>query len=145
MSSLDHFQENSFHVFFETTAKNYISNRKKAVRLRQSREISYDAVANYEEFLPVHNDTYCKYQKIFFVMDIAVSIENEMLGECLQYVVPSRRNVILLSFFAGYSNSRIARLLKVSNTTVAYRLRVGLQELKEQMERRKQCEEACSV
>lgn len=44
--------------------------------------------------------------------------------------MPNKRAVLLLSFFKNYSDSEVARELKVSSTTVARRKKKALDELR---------------
>ena len=91
--------------------------------------------------LPSEDDTYSTYHKVFYVKDIEITVTKEFVGEALQCILPSLRNVLLLSFFGGYNDTQIAKILKISNPTVAYRRRKAMERLKEEMEARLNAEE----
>ena len=57
-----------------------------------------------------------------------------MIGEALQFIVPSKRAVLLLSYFAGYSDKDIARVLGITSASVARRKKSALDRLRELME-----------
>ncbi len=145
MNDFVKYQENAFNLFYGETARNFVYDEMEAMLRKQSREVNYEFLADIEDYIPAHHDSYCFFEKMFYVKNISVVVKDEMLADCLQYIVPNRRNVILLSFFGGYNKSRIAEILNISNPTVAYRLDVGMKEMKELILRRKVHEEKSSI
>lgn len=77
-----------------------------------------------------YEDQYGLYCRTYYVHDITVDIHNEDIGEAIQYIMPNKRAVLLLSFFKNYNDSEVARELKVSPTTVARRKKKALDELR---------------
>ena len=59
-----------------------------------------------------------------------VVVTNETVGEALKYIMPNKRAVLLLSFFMDYRDSEIARTLRITNSTVSYRKKQALKQLK---------------
>ena len=57
-----------------------------------------------------------------------------MLGEALHYILPNKRAVLLLSFFGGYNDIDISRLLGISLTSVARRKSSALIRLRALLE-----------
>ena len=53
----------------------------------------------------ISQDRYATYSKRYRVKGIDVTIENEEIGEALQYILPNQRAVLLLSFFKEYTAS----------------------------------------
>ncbi len=145
MSDFIKYQENTFNRFYGKTAKNFVRNEMEAMLKKKSREVNYEFLADIEDQIPAHYDSYCFYEQTYYVKDIPIVVRDELLADCLQYIVPNRRNVILLSFFGGYNKSRIAEILHISNPTVAYRLDVGMKEMKELILRRNACEKKGSL
>ena len=47
-----------------------------------------------------------------------------------QLIMPNKRAVLLLSFFMDYRDSDIARTLRITNSTVSYRKKQALKQLK---------------
>lgn len=76
-------------------------------------------------------DFYTLYCKTFFVKGMPINVYDQALGDVLQHLTPQRRDVILLSFFLGYSDSEIARILHISSHTVNDRRNAALRRLRE--------------
>lgn len=81
----------------------------------------------------VTTDRYSLYSRTFYVQDIAIDVHNEEIGEALQFIVPKKRSVLLLSYFMEYCDSDIAKILEVSVPTVARRKKAALSELRDLM------------
>lgn len=79
-------------------------------------------------------DTYITYSRTYKVKGIDVTVTDERIGEAIQYIMPNQRAVLLLSFFKEYSDMDIARLMKISHKTVAYRKEMAMQKLKALLE-----------
>lgn len=75
-------------------------------------------------------DTYVTYERVYRVKGIEVIVRDERIGEALQFVLPNQRAVLLLSFFRDYCDMEIARLLKISHKTVAYRKKIAMNRLR---------------
>ena len=71
-------------------------------------------------------DAYVTYSRTYKVKGIDVTITDERIGEAIQFIMPNQRAVLLLSFFKEYSDMDIARLMKISHKTVAYRKKIAM-------------------
>ena len=78
------------------------------------------------------DDTYnlSHYEKVYYVNGTKVIVRNETLGEALKFIMPNKRAVLLLSYFMDYRDSDIARTLRITNSTVSYRKKQALKQLK---------------
>lgn len=141
MSDFEQFHVNNFDQFCKTLLKNEAKNAWRAINKQRDREITAGTAEDMAWLLPSEDDTYSTYHKVFYVKDIEITVTKEFVGEALQYILPSLRNVLLLSFFGGYNDTQIAKILKISNPTVAYRGRKAMERLKEEMEARLNAEE----
>lgn len=141
MSDFEQFHVNNFDQFCKTLLKNETKNAWRAINKQRDREITAGTAEDMAWLLPSEDDTYSTYHKVFYVKDIEITVTKEFVGEALQYILPSLRNVLLLSFFGGYNDTQIAKILKISNPTVAYRRRKAMERLKEEMEARLNAEE----
>ena len=63
-----------------------------------------------------------------------ITVRDKYLGEALQYIIPQKRAVILLSYFEGYNDTEVANILGVSPTSIARRKKSALMRLRELME-----------
>ncbi len=141
MSDFEQFHVNNFDQFCKILLKNEAKNAWRAINKQRDREITAGTAEDMAWLLPSEDDTYSTYHKVFYVKDIEITVTKEFVGEALQYILPSLRNVLLLSFFGGYNDTQIAKILKISNPTVAYRRRKAMERLKEEMEARLNAEE----
>lgn len=80
------------------------------------------------------HDTYTLYSKTFYVKNQPIVVRDKHLGEALQYIIPQKRAVILLSFFDGCNDTEVANILGVSPTSIARRKKSALIRLRELME-----------
>ena len=80
------------------------------------------------------DDNYIFYSRTYHVKSIPITVRDRMLGEALQYIVPNKRAVLLLSFFGGYNDIDISRLLGISLTSVARRKSSALIRLRALLE-----------
>lgn len=141
MSDFEQFHVNNFDQFCKILLKNEAKNAWRAINKQRDREITAGTAEDMAWLLQSEDDTYSTYHKVFYVKDIEITVTKEFVGEALQYILPSLRNVLLLSFFGGYNDTQIAKILKISNPTVAYRRRKAMERLKEEMEARLNAEE----
>ena len=128
------YQENAFDAFCKTVIRNKSIDAHRELAVRASREVPISALASEELLALSAEDAYQHYRKVFPVGKYMVHVCNEDLGETLQYIVPQRRDVLLLYYFLGYSEPQIARLLQTSPATVSYRRKAGLKRLKDLLE-----------
>ena len=124
------YHEASFDAFckkvIKTLTADYyrMENRKKQLGLIEEAYAYLCKESLYAE------DQYRLYSRTYYVHDIIVDIHNEDIGEAIQFIMPHKRAVLLLSYFMNYSDSEIARELKISCTTVARRKKTALNELR---------------
>ena len=74
------------------------------------------------------------YSRTYYVKEQPIVVRDKNLGEALQYIIPQKRAVILLSYFAGYNDTEVANILGVSPTSIARRKKSALLRLRELLE-----------
>lgn len=128
---LQKYHVHAFDAFCKRVIKNASIDAKRLYW--RNKEISSDdeMLAKYVKSLRTA-DTYNlkAYEKIFYVNGIKIVVNDEALGEALKYIMPNKRAILLLSYFKDYRDSDIARLLKITNSTVSYRKKQALIQLK---------------
>ena len=72
--------------------------------------------------------------RCFDVRGISLVVRDEAMGECLQYIPPNKRSVLLLSYFAEYSDTKIANHLGIPKAAVHYRKKDAIKRLCAMME-----------
>lgn len=128
------YHEASFDAFCKKVIKHAAADAHRMRERKKIREVGFDdPMADYLQYIQVE-DKYTTYCKTFYVDDIPVAVTNELIGEALQFIVPGKRAVLLLSYFMEYSDTEIAKELHISNSTVKYRKQAGINRLKELME-----------
>ena len=92
-----------------------------------------DPMIAYIHSIQTHN-TYTLYSRRNYVKEQPIVVRDKNLGEALQYIIPQKRAVILLSYFAGYNDTEVANILGVSPTSIARRKKSALLRLRELLE-----------
>lgn len=128
---LEQYHECSFDAFSKKTIRNLSVDAKRLYW--RNIEISSDdeMLAKYVKSLKTE-DTYDlrAYEKIYYVNGIKVVVKDETVGEALKYIIPNKRAILLLSYFMDYRDSEIARTLRITNSTVSYRKKQAIKQLK---------------
>lgn len=133
-AELQTYHEHSFDAFCKKVIKHALADahREKRKQIRSELNID-DPMVAYIHSIQTH-DTYSLYGSTFYVKNLTIHVRDKHLGEALQYIIPNKRSVLLLSYFAGYTDTEIANILGVTPTTVARRKQSGLIRLRELME-----------
>lgn len=128
------FQERTFDVFCKNTIKNLSAYALRTYFNAQKRQQSLDNYMIQEMSSTAIEDVYDTYGRTFTVRGITMVVRDEVMGECLQYIPPDKRSVLLLSYFGECSDTEIAKILGISNATVIYRKKDALRRLRKLME-----------
>ena len=128
------YQEQSFDSFIKTTIRNESANAHNEIASRMKKEVSFSCLSH-DDLQSFQNvDTYHPYRKTYRVRGNIVHVSDPTLGELLQQISPQRREVILLCYYLGFSDSEIGRLLHIDPKTVDYRRNAALRRLRELLE-----------
>ena len=65
-----------------------------------------------------------------------IGIKSDLLAEVLHLLSQKKRDVILLSFFLGMSDTEIARIMCVVNSTIHEHKKKALKLMKSELEKR---------
>lgn len=128
------FQERTFDVFCKNTIKNLSAYALRTYFNAQKKQQSLEDYMIQEISSAVIEDDYHTYGRTFTVRGKTMVVRDEIMGECLQFIPPDKRAVLLLSYFGEYSDTEIARILGISNATVIYRKKDALRRLRKLME-----------
>lgn len=128
------FQEWNFIAFCKKTIKNLSAYAIRTKINSQKRNEFFDDT--YTQQLPsaAMEDDYQTYGRRFDVRGISLVVRDEIMGECLQFIPPNKRAVLLLSFFGECSDAEIAKILGISKASVLYRKNDALRRLRALME-----------
>ena len=131
---LQEYHEHAFDAFCKRVIRNASVDAFRASRRKQNVEMDIDdPMVAYVHSIQTH-DTYTLYSRTYYVKNQAIVVKDKHLGEALQYLIPQKRSVILLSYFAGYNDTEVANILGVSPTSIARRKKSALMRLRELLE-----------
>lgn len=131
---LQEYHEHAFDAFCKRVIRNASVDAFRASKRKQKTEMDIDdPMVAYIHSIQAH-DTYTLYSKTFYVKNKPIVVRDKHLGEALQYIIPQKRAVILLSFFDGCNDTEVANILGVSPTSIARRKKSALIRLRELME-----------
>lgn len=135
---LELYHECSFDAFCKKAIRNLAVDAKRIYWKKTMTTSDEELLATYVKSI-MTEDTYAlnNYEKIYYVNGLKVVVTNEIVGEALKFIMPNKRAVLLLSFFMDYRDSEIARTLRITNSTVAYRKKQALKQLKVLLEGKK--------
>ena len=135
---LEQYHECSFDAFCKKAIRNLAVDAKRIYWKKTMTTSDEELLATYVKSI-MTEDTYAlnNYEKIYYVNGLKVVVTNETVGEALKFTMPNKRAVLLLSFFMDYRDSEIARTLRITNSTVAYRKKQALKQLKVLLEGKK--------
>ncbi len=128
------FQERNFDVFCKKTINNLSAYALRTHINSQRRHQTLDDCVIQEIASAQVEDDYHFYGRTFSVRGISLVVRDEVMGECLQYIPPDKRSVLLLSYFGEFSDTEVAKILGITNGTVMYRKKDALRRLRALME-----------
>ena len=120
----------TFEDFMKTVLRNKARNIHKKLDIQEQREA---AASNFDESIfdsLITEDSYALETMIPFCVKEQIFVVTPHIGNALSYLQPKYRDVLLLSYFAEWSDSKIARYLNLPVSTVNNRRMQALQKLR---------------
>lgn len=111
-------------------ARDYIRSLKR----RSEREISLDDLSDSQIGTLSHPDIYPSDLSTFFVQGQLIAIRDDRLADAIASLSSDRQEIVLLSYFLDMPDREIAERLDMVRSTVQYKRRNALREIKEKME-----------
>ena len=131
---LQEYHVHAFDAFCKRVIRNAAVDAFRKTKRKQKVEMDIDdPMIAYIHSIQTH-DTYTLYSRTYYVKEQPIVVRDKNLGEALQYIIPQKRAVILLSYFAGYNDTEVANILGVSPTSIARRKKSALLHLRELLE-----------
>ncbi len=124
----------AFEDFMKTVLRNKARNIHKKLDIQEQREA---VASNFDESIfdsLITEDSYVLETMMPFRVKEQVFVVTPHIGNALSYLQPKYRDILLLSYFAEWSDSKIARYLSLPVSTVNGRRVQALQRLKRIME-----------
>jgi len=133
-NSYEEHKRHTFDSFCKKMLKNELRNYYKEINKRRMREITFSELPDNEISKLSVYDTYFKDTHIFSVLNCDVIVNDESIIQALKNLPEHKRDIILLSYFLDMSDREIADKLNMVRSTVQYRRKSILKELKKFME-----------
>lgn len=130
-----HRVERQFCSFCIKVLKNEARNILKEYARNRTREKSFSCLTNAETELLSVNDTYFQGNHVFSILNEYISVTDDILARALEQLTDDKRNIILLFYFLGFTDSEIGRQTNTLRQTVSYRRSKTLAELKNILEK----------
>ena len=131
---LQEYHVHAFDAFCKRVIRNAAVDAFRKSKRKQKVEMDIDdPMIAYIHSIQTH-DTYTLYSRTYYVKEQPIVVRDKNLGESLQYIIPQKRAVILLSYFAGYNDTEVANILGISPTSIARRKKSALLRLRELLE-----------
>ncbi len=134
MREFEAFHEANIERFCEEVLKHEAINIWKMVLTRREKVICVGGSEEMAELYPEAHTEMITGVKTFIVKGLPIVVNDEAIADVLQFIIPSRRNVLLLTYFAGYTDTRIAKMMNITCPTVAYRRKMAEKQMKELLE-----------
>lgn len=138
MPRFEKFNEIMFESYCKKSVSNAIKKERQKKAARGQLEQSFSALTDAVLYaLSVENDEISKTEEpfqVFHVQGMNFPIYNQKLSHALTYLMPKDREIVLLYFFEGLKDAKVAQLIHISRSTVSRRRKAAMERLRELME-----------
>ena len=129
--------ERTFNAFCKIVLYHAALGAYKKLRKKQQFEVSLDDLREFD-FEPVAtaDEYFVRYDvsTAFTVRGKTVIVENEQLAAALLRLPEKRREVLLLRYYLGYSDTEIGEMFGVCRSTIFRRRKSALRLIRKEME-----------
>ena len=129
--------ERTFNAFCKIVLYHAALNAYKKIRRKQQFEVSLDYLREFD-FEPVTIlDEYFVKNSVpmpFAVRRKSVIVESEQLATALLRLPGTRREVLFLRYYLGYSDEEISKMCGISRSAVFRRRKIALHLMRKEME-----------
>ena len=122
------YQEQTFDAYCKRVIKNTAIDARREMRRKAQHEIVFSAMTASDLAQLVFEDQHVPTPTVFQVRGYTLVVLDDQLGQALGCLVPAQREVVLLHHF---HMAQIAEMLNVAATTVRYRYKEALENLKQ--------------
>ena len=138
MTRFEKFNEMLFESYCKKSIGNAVKKEREKKAVRGQLELPISVLTDAVLYaLSTQNDETSQLEKpcqIFNVQGMNVPIYHEKLSQALSHLMPKDREIILLYFFKGLKDARVASLVHMSRPTVARRRKAAMKRMRELME-----------
>lgn len=130
----EQFNELTFEAYIKSAIDKSVLKARIKNAARNEKEQSFSALADAvlytlaaEESEPIQDELDCE---VFDVHGIKVPVYGQSLGQALYRLLPQDREIILLHFFLGLNDFKIAKVIHLSRSTVQRRRTAAMNKLR---------------
>lgn len=130
----EQFNERTFEAYIKSAIDKSVLKARIKNAARNEKEQSFSALADAvlyiltaEEAEPMQDELDCE---VFNVHGIKIPVHGQSLGQALYHLLPHDREIILLHFFLGLDDLKIAKVIHSSRSTVQRRRTAAMNKLR---------------
>ena len=132
--SLEQDKQHAFDAYCKRIVKNEAITVHLEYQHRSRHEVTFSELTEGELQQLQYIDQYALERRVFPLLGSEVEILDGDLARALATLPPERRDIVLLAYLLNMTDKGIARLLKLTRSTVQYRRTSTLEQLKTIME-----------
>ena len=125
-----------FDSYCKRILKNEAIDCFREIQKHRQREIFFSELSEKEWKQLYMEDEYDLETCIFQVLGYDVEVKDALIAEALNLLSDKKREVVLLAYFLDMSDTEIAKLLNLRQSTIHYHRTSSLKSLKEFLEER---------
>lgn len=129
--------ERTFNAFCKIVLYHSALGVYKKIRRKQQFEVSLDHLREFD-FEPVTttDEYFMKYDMptTFIIRGKTVIVESELLAAAFSRLPETRREVLFLRYYLGYSDEEISKMCGISRSAVFRRRKIALRLLRKEMD-----------
>lgn len=125
-----------FDSYCKRILKNEAIDCFREIRKHKQREIFFSELSEKEWKQLYMEDEYDLDTCIFQVLGYDVAVKDALIAEALKLLSGKKRDVVLLAYYLDMSDTEIAKLLNLRQSTIHYHRTSSLKSLKEFLEER---------
>ena len=135
-SGRNEINQKMFDSYCKRILKNEAIDCFREIQKHRQREIFFSELGEKEWKQLYMEDEYDLDTCIFHVFGYEVEVKDALIAEALNLLTDKKREVMLLAYFLDMSDTEIAKLLNLRQSTIHYHRTSSLKSLKEFLEER---------
>ena len=133
-SSRNETNQHRFDSYCKRTLKNEAYDCYREIRKHMQREVFFSELSEKEWEQLYMEDKYNLEAYNFRVREYDIEVKDVLLAEALKLLPDKKREVVLMSYFLEMSDTDIAKLMNLRQSTIHYHRTSSLKTLKEYLE-----------
>lgn len=128
--------EGKFDSFCKTVLRNFARDWYRAKRRHHATELLFSELSDGQLFEPIYNDSISPVEQYLFDdLEQPISINNDALAQALHTLSKRKRQIVLLSYFCGWTDQQIGERFHVVRSTIQAARTKALKEMRKLLEK----------